>query len=109
MGTPKRKVQLDVSDAAFDPIFDLADRTYPGVPGRVSAVARELLLMALGWDPLEATRQSARRMAYLDAMVIVRSGLGRAMIELAHKIEASGVVAEAERKAMLQEIAENAQ
>lgn len=106
MATPKRKVQLDMSSEVFDPVFALAEKTYPGTPGGASAVTRELILMALGHAPIDAARQSARRMAYLDAMVVARSGLGRALTEIGHKLEASGVVAESERSAILKEIAE---
>jgi hypothetical protein len=93
----KRKTTVDLTDPAFNPIFDLAERTYPGVPGRVSAVVREILLTAIGQDPTTAARATARRMAYLDAVVVSRTHLGRSMNELAQKLQAEGVIAESQR------------
>jgi hypothetical protein len=97
MSVLKRKAQVDLTDAAFDPIFALAERTYPGVPGRVSAVVRELLLTAIGQDMTTAARSTARRIAYLDAMVVTRTYMGRAMLELGQRLQAEGVIAESQR------------
>lgn len=99
--TPKRFVRIDLTDPSFDPIFTLAASMYPGAPAGPSAVVRELLLTAIGQDALTAARSAARRIAYYDALVVARSGLGRALRDVGLQLQSDAAAAEAQRLLLL--------
>ena len=99
MPAAKRIIRLDLTDPVFDGIFTLAAQTYPGQVSGAAMITRELIMQSIGFNVEQATRATSRRLAYLDALITARNHVGKAMIELGRKLEADGVLAEAQRLA----------
>ena len=101
---PKRFIRIDTTDPVFDPIYDLAARSYPGAVGGPSAVTRELVMTSLGQDASDATRISGRRLAYLAGMTFIRLRLSSALSEIASQVQADGIATESMNAATAQGI-----
>lgn len=91
----RRYIRLETTDPVFDVIYAMAAQQYPGASTGPAAIAREILLAGLGSDLASITRSQARRAAYLDTLVFMKTRLGRAMKEIGQTLEQDGVTFEA--------------
>jgi hypothetical protein len=81
----RRTFNLDLNDAAFDPVFQYATQTSPDRP--IQDTVRELLLQAAAFDAENGAVRAARLQAYRETRREMNSRLGAALREIASALE----------------------
>lgn len=100
----RRRIALDLTDPAYDPIFRFIEVAYPGMT--VNNGLRELLLVAAGHDPLDAARFEARKAARYEVMMYTRKKLIGPIAAMLRELQ-TGIATDAATNAAINDAPEN--